>query len=104
MVRPYDPRWGGYNTPRCVARLRVLGSPASIIGLELSRYGAPDLRSAPFRCPKPLSGPTPRNLPIIPGDEGGRRAADPPHRGGAMRCYKVGCELRLLGILGSSSS
>jgi hypothetical protein len=70
VVRPYDPRWGGYNTPRCVARLRMLDAPASIIGSELSRYGAPALRFAPSRCPKPLSGPTARNLPIIPGDEG----------------------------------
>jgi hypothetical protein len=38
------PRWGGHNTtPRCVAKLPVLGEPASILGSELSRYGAPTL-------------------------------------------------------------
>src|SRR5215208_3738687 len=45
------PRWGGHNT-LCVARVPVFGSPASLIGSELSRYGAPTLRFATPRCPK----------------------------------------------------
>src|SRR5829696_1948101 len=33
------PRWGGHNTtPRCVARLPVLGPPASIMGSELLQH------------------------------------------------------------------
>src|SRR5215213_2590214 len=44
---------GGHNTtPRCVARLLVLGAPASIMGSELSVYLTPALRFAPSRCPK----------------------------------------------------
>jgi hypothetical protein len=41
------PRWGGHNTtPRCVARLLVLGTPASLIGSELPGYRAETLISA----------------------------------------------------------
>jgi hypothetical protein len=43
------PRWGGHNIV-CVARVPVLGSPASLIGSELSRNGAPALRFAPVLC------------------------------------------------------
>jgi hypothetical protein len=80
------------------------------------RVGAPtgpprssDSSLCPARCPNPLSGPTPRSLRIIPGDEGGRRAADPPHRGGAMP-YSPECvewafsEVRLYRILRTSIS
>src|SRR5215212_7511667 len=45
------PRWGGHNTtPRCVARLLVLGASASIMGSELSSL----LGSGPSLCPAPI--------------------------------------------------
>jgi len=53
------PRWGGHNTtPRCVARLLVLGASASIMGSELSSLLgsgpslAPALRFVPPRSLK----------------------------------------------------
>jgi hypothetical protein len=97
---------GGAGTPYVTVskrpRARLTGFYHQ--GRSLLSSLAPALRFAPSHRPKPLSGPTPRNLPIIPGDEGGQRAADPPHWGGAMpnfREFHKG-EVRILGILGSS--
>jgi hypothetical protein len=64
------------------------------------------LRSAPPRCPKPapLCGCVRVHQHIIPDDMSIPRRRSWPYRGGAMLNFAIKefCELRLLGILGSS--
>jgi hypothetical protein len=93
VVRTYLSPVGRAPTLCASVASSVLGASASIKGSELPRhprYGAPALRFAPPRCPKPLSGPTPRSLRTIPDDEGVRMSGWPPHRGGAQPSFGCG--------------
>src|SRR5215204_6716210 len=87
------PGGDGHNTtPRCVARLLVLGAPASIMGSELSVYLTPALRFAPSRCPKTSLSCARYSVPKVPfigsgsfvyTATGSRASAAWPYRDGA---------------------
>jgi hypothetical protein len=79
-----------YGTRGHIFRARLTGFYHRVGAPTTPMCRAPALRFAPPRCPKPLSGPTPRSLRTIPDDEGVRMSGWPPHRGGAQPSFGCG--------------
>jgi hypothetical protein len=92
---------GGAGTPlhQAQQQLHCVRRTGFYYGSELSRYGAPALRSAPARCPKPSPGRLvyADTTPVIPDD---MSVPSPAVLGHLGRGY---AELRHNGVLGSSA-